>query len=226
MPGGSPRQCFVFNGRSFYRVLIMKFPNCLTMLLLMLGLLGGCTGGRYVSMEEATTEGDGQYYIIGPGDSVQIFVWGKPELSTTVPVRPDGNVTVPLVEDLAASGKTSSQLARDLESNLSKYIKNPIVTVTVTQFVGRYSEQIRVVGEASEPKMIPYKEDMSLLDVMIEVGGLTEYAAGNRASIVRKATGKQKQFRVYLDDLLKDGDISKNVDMYPGDILIIPESWF
>jgi polysaccharide export outer membrane protein len=177
-------------------------------------------------MEEATSSGEFLYYIIGPGDSVDVFVWGKPELSTSVQVRPDGNITVPLVEDLKASGKTSSQLARDLESNLSKYVKNPIVTVTITQFVGRYSEQIRVVGAAAEPKMLPYTEDMTLLDVMIEVGGLTEFAAGNRASIVRVVTGEQKQFRVYLDDLINDGDISKNVDMYPGDVLIIPQSWF
>lgn len=203
----------------------MNSPKRVVLFLMVLALLGGCAG-NYVSMEEATAAGEPQYYVIGPGDSVEIFVWGKPELSTTVPVRPDGNITVPLVEDLRASGKTSSQLARDLEANLAKYIKNPIVTVTVTQFVGRYSEQIRVVGEAGEPKMIPYKEDMSLLDVMIEVGGLTEFAAGNRATIVRKTTGEQKQFRVYLDDLLKDGDISKNIDMYPGDILIIPQSWF
>ena len=204
----------------------MKFLKSILCSITVLGLLGGCAGSRYVSMEEATPSNESLYYIIGPGDSVDIFVWGKPELSKSVQVRPDGNITVPLVEDLRASGKTSSQLARDLESNLSKYIKNPIVTITITQFVGRYSEQIRVVGEAADPKMLPYTEDMTLLDVMIEVGGLTEFASGNRASIVREKAGEQKQFRVYLDDLINDGDISKNIDMYPGDVLIIPQSWF
>jgi len=183
-------------------------------------------GSRYVSVEETIPEGGVQDYIIGPGDTVQVFVWGNGELSTTVPVRPDGRVTVPLVEDLVASGKSSSQLARELEVHLANYVKNPVVSVVVTGFVGRYSEQIRVVGQAAEAKMLPYKEAMTLLDVVIEVGGLTEFAAGNRASIVRMVNGEEKQFRVYLDDLVKDGDISRNVEMYPGDVLIIPEAWF
>jgi len=171
-------------------------------------------------------EGDQPSYVIGPGDTLSIFVWGNPDLSATVPVRPDGRFTVPLVEDLVASGRSPTELARELEARLSKYVKNPVVSVVVTGFVGRYSEQIRVVGEAAEPKMLPFRENMTLLDVMIEVGGLTEFAAGNRASIVRTVGGEQKQFRVYLDDLIKDGDISKNVKLYPGDVLIIPEAWF
>jgi len=135
-------------------------------------------------------------------------------------------ITTPLVEDLEASGKTPSQLARDLEQRLARYIKNPVVTVTVADFVGRPTEQIRIVGEAAKPKAIPYREDMTLLDVMISVGGLTEYAAGNSATIVRMVNGKRRQYRVRLDDLIKDGDITANVDMLPGDILIIPESLF
>lgn len=165
-------------------------------------------------------------YIIGPGDQLQIFVWGNPELSTTVPVRPDGRITTPLIEDVIASGKTPVQLAREMEKYLSAYIKTPVVNVIVTGFVGRYSEQVRVIGEAVKPQTLPYRENMTLLDVMIAVGGLTEFSAGNRASIVRTINGKQAAFRVRIDDLLKDGDISANTGMMPGDILIIPEAWF
>jgi polysaccharide export outer membrane protein len=165
-------------------------------------------------------------YLIGPGDSVNIFVWRNGEVSTTVTVRPDGKITTPLVEDLPASGKTPSQLARDIEKALSTYIKEPIVTVIVGGFIGPYSEQIRVVGEAARPQALPYRQKMTLLDLMITVGGITDFAAGNRASVVRFVDGKQKQFSVRIEDLIKDGDISANVDMLPGDILIIPESWF
>ncbi len=165
-------------------------------------------------------------YLIGPGDSVNIFVWRNGEVSTTVTVRPDGKITTPLVEDLPASGKTPTQLARDIEKALSLYIKEPIVTVILGGFVGPYSEQIRVVGEAARPQALPYRQKMTLLDLMIAVGGITDFAAGNRASVVRFVDGRQKQFSVRLEDLIKDGDISANVDMLPGDILIIPESWF
>lgn len=193
--------------------------------MVMLGALAACTSG-YVTQEDATPENTSPEYLIGPGDTLQIFIWGNDDLSTILPVRPDGRITVPLVEDLVASGKTSTQLARELEVHLAEYLKNPVVSVVVTGFVGRYSEQIRVVGEASEPKMLPFRANMTLLDVMIEVGGLTESAAGNRASIVRNMGSEKKQFRVFLDDLIKDGEISKNVKIYPGDILIIPEAWF
>ncbi|HHQ41834.1 MAG TPA: sugar ABC transporter substrate-binding protein [Chromatiales bacterium] len=168
----------------------------------------------------------GPNYIIGPGDTVNVFVWRNPELSATVPVRPDGKITTPLVEDLQASGKTPTQLARDMEQALSKYIKNPIVTVIVTGFVGRYSEQVRVVGEAAKPQALPYKEGMTLLDVMIAVGGLTEYAAGNRARLVRMVDGKQQVYTVRLEDLVRRGDVSANVRILPGDVLIIPEAFF
>ena len=165
-------------------------------------------------------------YIIGPGDSLEMFVWGNPEITRTVVVRPDGKISAPLVEELPATGKTPYQLARDIEKELSRYIRNPLVTVIVSGFVGPFSEQIRVVGEAANPQAIPYREHMTLLDLMIAVGGVTEFAAGNRATLVRWINGQQQQFRVRIDDLLKDGDISANVDLLPGDILIIPEAFF
>ena len=144
----------------------------------------------------------------------------------SVPVRPDGKITTPLVEDLPASGKTSSQLARDIEKALAKYIQEPVVTVIVTGFVGPYGEQIRVVGQAAKPQALPYRKDMSLMDVLIAVGGITDFAAGNQASIIRSISGTQQQFAVRLNDLIKDGDMSANVPMRPGDILVIPESFF
>ncbi|MFO1431476.1 MAG: XrtA/PEP-CTERM system exopolysaccharide export protein [Candidatus Competibacteraceae bacterium] len=173
-----------------------------------------------------TVDPDDYRYIIGPGDSLQIFVWRNPEVSQGVTVRPDGMITTPLVEDLPASGKTPTQLARDIEKALETYIRQPIVTVLVGGGTGPYNEQIRVVGEAASPQALPYKERMTLLDLMIVVGGTTQFADGNNASIMRMVNGQLKPFRVRIDDLLKDGDITANVDMLPGDILIIPESWF
>lgn len=181
---------------------------------------GGATG------TESGTTTSSPMYLIGPGDTLNVFVWGDQELTTDVVVRPDGLITTPLVEDLQASGKTPTELARNLESKLSKFVKNPKVTVSVRQFVGRYTEQVRVVGQASQPQSIPFREGMTLLDVVIEVGGLTEFASGNSATVVRKINGKTTQYRVRLDDLIRDGDISANVKMMPGDVLIIPETWF
>ncbi|MCF6324184.1 MAG: polysaccharide export protein [Gammaproteobacteria bacterium] len=165
-------------------------------------------------------------YKIGPGDVIDIFVWRNADVSITVSVRPDGKVSSPLVEDMQAIGKTPTELARDIEGVLSSFIKKPAVTVIVKKFGGLYSQQVRVVGAAAVPLGIPFQEKMTLLDVMIAVGGLTEFASGNKASIVRAVNGKQELFRVRLDDLLRDGDISENIEMVPGDILIIPESWF
>jgi polysaccharide export outer membrane protein len=185
--------------------------------------LGGCaTRGQQPIATQVT---DSQY-LIGPGDAVNIIVWRNPEVSMSVPVRPDGKITTPLVEDLQAAGKTSTALARDIEKALSKYIQQPVVTVVVTNFVGNYDEQIRVIGQATKPQALPYRSNMSLMDVMIAVGGTTEFAAGNRASLIRTVDGKQQRFNVRLDDLIKDGDISANVPMRPGDILVIPESFF
>jgi polysaccharide export outer membrane protein len=193
---------------------------------LLLILLGGCAVNNSPLLQTAAYASETPMYLIGPGDGVNIFVWGNEELSSSVPVRPDGRITTPLIEDVIASGKTPTQLARDMEKELAKYIKNPVVTIVVTGFVGRYSEQIRVIGEAAKPQALPYREHLTVLDVMIAVGGLTEYAAGNQASIARIVDGRQQQFVVHLDDLIRDGDISANVDMLPGDILIIPEAWF
>ncbi len=164
-------------------------------------------------------------YIVGPGDSLNIIVWRNPELSMSVPVRPDGKVTTPLVDELVAQGKTSSEIARDVEKALGKFVRDPIVTVIVTGFVGPYSEQIRVVGEAAKPQFLPYKQKMTLLDVMIAVGGLTDFADGNSASILRAAEG-DKRYAVRIKDLIKRGDLSANVEMKPGDVLVIPQGWF
>ena len=187
--------------------------------------LGGCAR-TYPPMAAELEQGFEPWYLIGPGDSVNIVVWRNPELSMTVPVRPDGKITTPLVEDLPASGRTSTQLAREIEKALSKYIQSPVVTVIVSGYVGPYSEQIRVIGEAAKPQALPYRENMTLLDVMITVGGITDFAAGNKASIRRTVAGKTEQFGVRLIDLIRRGDLSANVAMRPGDILVIPQSFF
>jgi polysaccharide biosynthesis/export protein len=163
-------------------------------------------------------------YLIGPLDTLSIIVWRSPELSIIVPVRPDGKVSVPLVEDLPVLGKDPTQLARDIEKAMGKFIREPVVTVIVTAFNGPYTEQIRVVGEAARPQALPYRQKMTLLDVMIAVGGLTDFADGNNASVLRTVDGKQ--YSVRLKDLIRRGDVSANVEMKPGDVLIIPQSWF
>ena len=165
-------------------------------------------------------------YLIGAGDVVNIFVWRNPEVSGTFVVRPDGMITTSLVEDIPVSGKTPTELARTIEEILATYLREPVVTVTVNNFVGPFSEQIRVIGEASEPKSINYIQQMTLLDVMIQVGGLTEFADGNDAVLVRVENGEQKQYEIYIEDLIKNGEISANVDVLPGDIIVIPETWF
>ena len=165
-------------------------------------------------------------YGIGPGDSLQIFVWDHADLSTTVQVRPDGKISTPLVEDLQAAGRTPTQLARDVEDVLKEYVRTPVVTVIMQGFVGEGAQQVRVVGQAVAPQALQFKQGMTVLDVMIEVGGLSEFAAGNRAKIVRKTVDGEVQIKVRLKDLLNDGDISENVNIRPGDVLIIPQSFF
>ena len=165
-------------------------------------------------------------YLIGAGDVLNIFVWRNPEVSGSFVVRPDGMITTSLVEDINVAGKTPTELARSIEQILATYLRDPIVTVTVNSFVGPFSEQIRVIGEAAQPQAINYTQHMTLLDVMIKVGGLTEFADGNDAVLVRIENGQQKQYEIMIDGLLKDGDISANIDMLPGDIIIIPEAWF
>ncbi|MEJ2455024.1 MAG: polysaccharide export protein [Candidatus Thiodiazotropha sp.] len=203
----------------------------LVTLLVVAWLVTACSTPETLSDSSSTgtagSEGSSSpLYVIGPGDRLNVFVWGDNELTTEVVVRPDGLITTPLVEDVQASGMTPTELARNLENRLTRFVKNPKVTVSVTNFVGRYTEQVRVVGQAAQPQSIPYRDGMTLLDVIISVGGLTEFAAGNKATIVRKIGGKTQQFRVRLDDLIRDGDISANARMMPGDVLIIPETWF
>ena len=165
-------------------------------------------------------------YQIGAGDSLTIFVWRNAELTTTVTVRPDGRISVPLIEDLYAEGKTPTELSREIEKQLVEYIQDPLVTVTVGGFVGTFPQQVRIVGEATQPMAIPYRANMTLLDVVIEAGGLTEFADGNNTTLVRMQEGQPKEYRVYLDDLLEDGDISANLPLLPGDVLIVPETFF
>lgn len=165
-------------------------------------------------------------YLIGPGDQLNIFVWRNPEVSGSFIVRPDGKITTSLVEDISASGQTPTQLARLIEKRLSTYLREPIVTVTINNFVGPFSEQIRVIGEATQPRAVNYGQNMTLLDVMIAVGGLTDFADGNDAVLVRIENGRQKQYQLNIEDLIKSGDIKANVDVLPGDIIVIPEAWF
>jgi polysaccharide export outer membrane protein len=165
-------------------------------------------------------------YNIGPGDELRIFVWGNPDLTTQVRVRPDGRISVPLMEDVVAANKTPTELSREIEEKLGTYVQDPLVTVIVTNLVGTLGQQVRVVGAVTEPRAIPYRANMTLLDVMIAVGGLTEFADGNDAVIARRVDGEQREFAARLDDLIKGGDISANVTMLPGDVLIIPESFF
>jgi polysaccharide export outer membrane protein len=197
----------------------------LVMLLYASILLHGCASTNEpeeTTKEDATTP----YYLIGAGDTLNLFIWGNPDLSGEFTVRPDGRLTTPLVEDVVASGRTPSQLARVMEQKLSRYIKNPVVTVTVTGFVGRHDEQIRIVGEVTTPLTIPYRENITVLDVVIAAGGLTEFAAGNRATIARTINSKRQKISVRLKDLVTDGDLSANIRMYPGDVLFVPEAWF
>ena len=201
--------------------------NCVFWLILITGLLllGGCTSTPVVS-GPATATPPVEHYIVGPGDSLEIFVRDNPTLTTTVPVRPDGRVSIPLVQSIMAAGKTPDELAADLEKELSRYIRAPLVTVIVKGFVGAYSQQVRVVGQATTPKAVPYRSGMSVLDVMIEVGGLTKFAAGNNAKIIRRLPdGNEQTIPVRLGELM-NGAINYNVVMQPGDILIIPQSLF
>lgn len=186
-------------------------------------LVVGCAGSYPQAPSSAASQD--YRYVIGPGDTLNIIVWRNPEISMSVPVRPDGRISAPLVEDLQAMGKDPTTLARDIEKELGKYIRDAVVTVVVTGFAGPYSEQIRVVGEAAKPQALPYRQKMTLLDVMIAVGGITDFADGNGATILRTSESNA-QYSVRLKDLVKRGDVSANIDMKPGDVLIIPQSWF
>lgn len=191
-------------------------------------VIGACSGPETLPTAPVVSkeEQDALPYRIGSDDSLSIFVWRNNELSTSVAVRPDGRITIPLIEDLPAVGKTPTELARDVEKQLAKYIQDPIVTIMVQRFVGPFADRVRIVGEAARPQALPYRSTMTLLDVMISVGGITEFAAGNRATITRITDGEQKTYRIYIDDLLRSGDMSANVKILPGDVIVIPEAWF
>jgi polysaccharide biosynthesis/export protein len=199
------------------------------LILALAGVLGfaACTSNLPVPPASVETAASSDVdYKIGPLDTLQVYVRNEPDLSVTIPVRPDGRISTPLIQDMVAAGKTASQLSQDIADELRSYIQDPIVTVMVSNFSGPFDQQVRVVGEATDPRAIPYRANMTLLDVMIEVGGLTEFADGNRAVLVRGSGQQQQSFSAHLDDLLKDGDISANAPVLPGDVIIIPQSWF
>ncbi|MEO8444285.1 MAG: XrtA/PEP-CTERM system exopolysaccharide export protein [Gammaproteobacteria bacterium] len=203
----------------------MRQPLLITALALAAIAVAGCATGKSSKVvASAPPVMPTDEYVIGPGDTVQVFVWQHPEVSVSIPVRPDGRISTPLVEDMQAVGKTPSGLARDIEVALGEYIRSPKVNVIVSGFVGTFSTQVRVVGQAASPQAIPFRQELSVLDVMIQVGGLGPNAAGNRAKIVRRIGNIQEEIPVRLDDLLNKGKISANVPMRPGDVLIIPES--
>lgn len=195
-------------------------------------VLTGCATSNLDSLPPAylvdPSEGPGPDYVIGPLDGLSVFVWRNPELSTSVTVRPDGRVSLPLINDLPATGKTSTELAKEIEAQLSEFIQTPIVTIIVSGFQGPFAQQVRIVGKAARPAAIPYRANMTLLDAMIAVGGLAEDAAGNRARLIRfdQETQTQKEYRLKIDSLLEGGKTSANVRIEPGDVILIPQSLF
>ncbi len=206
----------------------MRCPGGLSIWLVPLILcLAACSGSLpRPDPDFAASASETGEYLIGPGDTLNIFVWGQPDLSVTVPVRPDGRVSTPLIDDLVAVGKTPTQLASEMQEVLSEYLRSPEVNVIVQDFVGTFGSQIRVLGQVTEPGTVPFRERMTLLDVMMEVGGLTRFAAGNRGRLVRIVDGSSEEFRVRVDDLMNQGRIEENIVMRPGDIVIIPEAIF
>jgi len=195
--------------------------------MVLLLVLAGCGGSTPSISADTYATAVEQDYVIGPGDALQVFVWGHDDLTSTVQVRPDGEISTPLVEDMRAAGRTPTELAREVETVLEEYVRSPTVTIIVQQFVGEYERQIRVVGQAAEPQALAYRNGMTLLDVMIAVGGLSEFASGNKAKIVRRPPGGEEiVINVRISDLLNKGDMQQNVRVLPGDVLIIPESMF
>jgi polysaccharide export outer membrane protein len=205
----------------------MKSRSYAVSLLVLLVSLAGCssTSAQTDPPAVAVASPTGEY-LIGPGDTLEIFVWRQPELSVTVPVRPDGRISTPLVNDVVAVGKTPTALATEIEQVLSEFVRAPEVNVIVQDFVGTSGAQVRVLGQAQEPQSVPYREGMTLLDVVIEAGGLTEFAAGNRSRLIRTVNGRSEERRLKLEDLINRGDIEQNIRMQPGDIVIIPEAVF
>jgi polysaccharide export outer membrane protein len=196
-----------------------------TALCLTLVAAGGCSRRDIAPAPVIGPQDGSPFYHIGPGDTLDLFVWHNEELTRTLQVRPDGRISVPLIGDVEAAGRSPEEVARDIEERITRYVVDPQVTVMVAQVSGTFDQQIRVIGEAQKPRAIPYRDRMTVLDVMIEVGGLTEFASGNRAVIVRKGDSGAAQYRVRLDDLIRDGDIDANVDVQPGDILIVPQRY-
>lgn len=203
----------------------IQTAKALTLLLISIGI-GAC--GLFNKEAKLAVTPEQEYeYLIGPEDVLDVFVRGNPDVSVKeVPVRPDGKISAPLVGDMVASGKTAKQLGKEIEQALSTYIKDPLVTITVIKFKGGYEQQIKVVGEATKPKALPYQKNMSLLDVLIQVEGLTTYADGNAAKLIRRVNGEEVEVKLRLEDLIKRGDMSANMQVSPGDIIIIPEAWF
>lgn len=212
------------SGRSVGRVRA-SWLRCLLAIGASIGLAACGSMQSAYPLAPRTADAPNLRYKIGPLDALNIVVWRNPELTTVVTVRPDGLVSIPLVEDLQASGKTPAALARDVEKSLAKLIRDPVVSIIVTSFQGVYSEQVRIVGEATRPQAVAFRENMTILDVMIQVGGLTDFADGNGAVLIRGAEGG-KQYSLRLKDLLKRGDIAANAAVVPGDIIIVPQSWF
>jgi polysaccharide export outer membrane protein len=181
--------------------------------------------GPVLAQATAPAASPGADYVIGPGDTINVFVWQNPELSITVPVRPDGKISTPLVQDMVAVGKTPSQLAADIETVLSEYIRSPKVNVILTNPASALN-QVRVIGQVVTPSGVPYREGMTVLDAVIAVGGLTPYAAGNRARLIRKVDGREEDIDLDLEDLVKKGDLRENIEVRPGDLIVVPESFF
>lgn len=207
------------------RANLLRRPRNWTLALASAVLLSACGSAYRYPLAPAETAATEHRYRIGPLDQLNIIVWRNAELSATVTVRPDGRISVPLVEDVMAAGKSPAELAKEVEQTLSRVVRDPSVTVIVSGFQGVYGDQIRIVGEATRPQSVPFRQNMTILDVMIQAGGLTDFADGNAAVLVRGAEGG-KQYSVRLKDLLKRGDISANVQVRPGDIVIVPQSWF
>ncbi|MBF0561717.1 MAG: polysaccharide biosynthesis/export family protein [Alphaproteobacteria bacterium] len=195
-------------------------------LLVAMGALAGCAAYPDAPLSLNKSRTMDVTYRIGAGDQLQVFVWRNTELSATMRVRPDGYISSPLIEDLPIAGKTPTEAARAIEEKLSNFVKDPVVTVIMVDFIGPVERQIRVIGEAAKPQSLPYRVGVSAMDVLIQAGGLTQFADGNRAIIVRLVDGKPVTYRLRLDDLMKNGDLSANAEMAPGDVLMIPQSWF
>ena len=206
----------------------MRYRTAQAGLAILASMLAGCVsteGPELPPAPIAMTTPTAQYKI-GPGDTLGITVWRNPELSIDAPVRPDGRISTPLAEDIVAVGKSPTMLAREIESRLAKYVTNPIVTVVPKSFVGPFAQQVRVIGEAATPRALPYRANMTVLDAMIEVGGLTKYAAGNRAMLIRTVNAVEETYPLHLNALINSGNIDRNVALAPGDIIIIPQTYF